>query len=397
MNMADQDVILDQDGFPASRERRSRQGPPRSRSRSTPRRSKSGDADDATVHKSPTKMAASSLQTVQSGLQKANLNETTLDVDFSEFNGDVDSASAKRRSPRRCKSSDGHDKDLIDRAKAQMAMNAALNPTNSTGDKVKVKVIVRKKKGSKDPNTSPSSTVKSRRAIKVPTGALDFAAFDTKGENKVLSPSQGITKGFNPNNIEKSLVTQSKMLESKPTTPSRGREVLHREGRARSLSRRSTRSRSRGRMQSSKINLDEDDSDTELADDEPDDDLGVGIDSVVDDILQNRREQGVGVLEKHNSSKSVNGFLGRKKEPVTAPLLSSLANGKVDTVVSTKDSMRISGGRNRFTNAGEWSSVVDDLIQKRRDGKEAGKDDDGDDDDKSKPKGLGRLFVPNRK
>ena len=315
--MVAQEVAVDQEGFPvASEPRTTRQAPVRSRSRSTPQRSKS--ATDAGL----------------SPLQSPN-KATDVPTAHSK-SGAADIASPHRRSPRRCKSSDGHDKELMDLAKAQMAMSAALHPTPSlAGEKVKMKVIVRKKKSSKDPNRTPSPGTKNRRVFKVPAGALDLAAFDpTKDEKSQSSP--------------------------------RGREALNRERRVRSSSRRSTRSRSRGRMQSVKINLNEDESDTEEVDD--------------------------GLDEDHTSPKAETRSLGRKSDSVTAPPLSPLENGKGDVGAPPKSPMRENGARDRFTTASEWSNVVDDLIQKRTDGKDSEKD-----DPKSKSKGLGRLFGSNRK
>lgn len=350
--MVDPEVTVDQDGFPTSSEKKTttttRQAPLRSRSRSTPQRTKSAADAGLSPHKSPIKASGT------------NSNQDRKD---SKSNADTITASpSHRRSPRRAKSSEGHhDKELIDLAKAQMAMRASLNPAPSLGgEKVKMKVIVRKKKSSKDPNRSPSPGAKNRRSIKVPAGTLDLTSLDTT-------------------------------TKEEKNASSRGREGLQRDRRIRSSSRRSTRSRSRcGRMQSAKYNLNEDESDTEdEVEDEPDEDhreAAVQLD--VDTMLQNRREQGV-----RTSPKAVTNSLGRTNDDAVAALLSSShENDKGDHTISPKSSMRENGGRDRFTTASEWSNVVDDLIQKRTDGKESEKE-----DNKSKSKGLGRLFGSNRK
>jgi hypothetical protein len=257
-------------------------------------------------------------------------------------------ASPKRRSPGRSKSGDEQDRELLDLAKAQLA----LNPVPSLGDKVKMKVIVRKKKGTKDPTRTPSPGVKNRRSIKVPAGTLDIAALDVvKDENAVSSSNKS----------------------EKRSDSSRGREVLLKDRNARSSSRRSTRSRSRGgRIQSVKINLDEDDSDTDVLEDVLDEDHG----DVASGGAENREEPGTRGPE-------------RKKGSDTPPSLNAPEDDKVKSSVAPR---RESGGRDRFTSASEWSNVVDDLVQKRPDEKEADKD-----TNKNKSRGLGRLFNTGRK
>jgi hypothetical protein len=280
---------------------------------------------------------------VQSGLKKVNSSGTLTERDFSS--GAAACASPKRRSPGRSKSSDEQDKELLDLAKAQLA----LNPVPSLGDKVRMKVIVRKKKGAKDPTRTPSPGVKSRRSIKVSAGALDIAALEVvKDEN------------LGSNNSEKK------------SDSSRGREIMLKDRNARSSSRRSTRSRSRGgRIQPVKINLDEDDSDTDVLDDELDDDHG----DAVSGGAGNREEPGTRGPEG-------------KKGSDTPPALNAPEDERVKSVAPRRES----GGRDRFTSASEWSNVVDDLVQKRPGDKEADKD-----PNKNKSRGLGRLFNTGRK
>ncbi|GAX16495.1 hypothetical protein FisN_7Lu227 [Fistulifera solaris] len=331
------DLVIDHNGFPTASEGRTRHAPLRSRSRTTPQRTNSSADGTSSSEKS----AAASTD-VQSGLKQNNSSGTFTEKEFS--GSAAACASPKRRSPGRSNSSDEQDKELLDLAKAQLA----LNPVPSLGDKVKMKVIVRKKKGTKDPTRTPSPGVKNRRSIKVPAGALDIAALEVVKDENV---------GFNST--------------EKKSDSSRGREILLKDRNARSSSRRSTRSRSRGgRIQSVKINLEENDSDTDVLDDELDEDHG----EAVSGGAEHRGEPGI---------------RGQGSKGADTP---SLLNAPEDDKVKSVAPRRESGGRDRFTSASEWSNVVDDLVQKRPDEKEGDKD-----VNKNKSRGLGRLFNTGRK